>query len=340
MAPSRAATARWAQKHAENLFQYPRDREAFLYALERGVGRDHALIVMRVEGEMNRFPKAPPMEWQPEWLWRMPDHFQPNRHPLHEEGAFYMVDYSSALAASLLLYAAERLSGRPIHVLDLCAAPGGKAIFASKAFEPEVLIANETQRPRVDTLIRNFVRCGIPNAAVWSMDPSVWGNKHRDSFDVVIVDAPCSGQSLLAKGMNAPGCWEPDTIEMNVGRQRRIMGHAVKCLRPGGFLLYSTCTFSRKENEKIVEWAVGLREGLEAVEVPALAFVRSNQSELPCYRVYPQMGYGAGAFMALLHLKGETTAGRTPLEFERARWRSGEPGPPPKGGQTISNKEA
>jgi 16S rRNA C967 or C1407 C5-methylase (RsmB/RsmF family) len=97
-------------------------------------------------------------------------------------------------------------------------------VFAFRAFKPELLACNETIKKRTGTLISNLARCKVENSAVWSADPAVYAKRAPEAFDLVIVDAPCSGQSLMAKGDQAPGAFTPHIIDMCVGRQRRITG--------------------------------------------------------------------------------------------------------------------
>ncbi|MFQ3586976.1 MAG: RsmB/NOP family class I SAM-dependent RNA methyltransferase [Fimbriimonadaceae bacterium] len=299
-------------RYAATLFPDESERRAFCRALTEGVTREQAIVVLDSRPEIGAFPRRPALDWQPEFVVRLADDFRPGRHPLHEKGAYYVLDLSSVFAATPLVH----LPRLPDRILDVCAAPGGKSVFAWRALlsqrsdlsrSPDddgnvALLANETIRKRTGTLIANFERCRIAGSAVGSADPSVWSRRCPAAFDLVMVDAPCSGQSLLAKGEEAPGCFQPAMIDMNVGRQRRIVGHSARCLRPGGFLLYMTCTFSKKENEGVVEWLLRQYPNLECVATPALAAFQSPYAEFPCYRLFPQSGLGAGAFSALLRL--------------------------------------
>ena len=120
------------------------------------------------------------------------------------------------------------------------------------------------------------------------------------SADVVIVDAPCSGQSLVARGRDAPGCFHPATINLNANRQRRILANAATCVAREGSLLYITCTYSEKENERNLEWFLNHFADFAAVPVPALSRHQSHLSSHPCYRLWPQETWGAGGFVARL----------------------------------------
>lgn len=307
------APPRLLRKQAEALFSDTVERDRFVKALMDAAAREQAIVVLRETPALREIPSIPPVSWQPSFVRRVPESFRPGKHWLHDEGAYYILDFSSVFAASPLLVI-PRERGTEFRVLDLCAAPGGKSIFANKALTPTLLVANETIRKRTGVLIENLRRCRVQTSHVWSADPAVWGDRYPEEFDLVIVDAPCTGQSLLAKGMDAVGCFSPQMIDMNVGRQRRIIGNAARCVRPGGWMLYCTCTFSRKENEKVIEWLIGQAPEFEAVEVPFLKEFRTQHSKLPAYRLFPHQGLGAGAFTCLLRHTGQPPEHRSALE--------------------------
>ncbi len=303
-------------KQAEALFGTTPERDRFVEAMLEGHARELAIIVMRDDPALRTFPRLSPESWQPEFVHRIDPEFRAAKHPLHQKGAFYSLDFSSVFSASAMMAIEEP----PTRVLDLCAAPGGKSIFAYRLFHPEITICNEAIRKRTGSLIANLTRCRIEGSRVWSADPSVYAKRWPDAFDLVMVDAPCSGQSLVAKGDPAPGAFTPHMIDMNVGRQRRILGNAARCVRPGGYLFYSTCTFSLKENEKVLAWLLQEYPEFEAVEAPALAEFRSGYASFPCYRLFPQYGLGAGSFAGLLRRAGEPTAHRPSLEDLPGSW--------------------
>jgi 16S rRNA C967 or C1407 C5-methylase (RsmB/RsmF family) len=311
-------------RQARSLFDDSAEIDAFTTALLEGTTRGLSILVLEEKTELGAFPKMRALPWQPEWAMRLREPFRPGAHPLHAKGAYYSLDFSSVFAASAML----AIKVPPVRVLDVCASPGGKSVFAWRAFlrdgdpESRVLICNETIRKRCGTLIENLKRCKIAGSSVGSADPSVWAKKAAEQFDLVLVDAPCSGQSLLAKGEVAEGCFHPTMIDMNVSRQRRIVGNAVHCIRPGGHLLYMTCTFSKQENEKLIAWVLREHPFLEAVEVPELLEHRSTYADFPCYRLFPQSGLGAGAFSCLLRHTGEPPAHREALEELPLFWRA------------------
>jgi 16S rRNA C967 or C1407 C5-methylase (RsmB/RsmF family) len=122
----------------------------------------------------------------------------------------------------------------------------------------------------------------------------------EDLGDVVIVDAPCSGQSLLGRGKESPGCFHPATINMNSNRQKRILANSAAVVSPGGYLAYLTCTYSMKENEEVVRWFLKKFPMFAPQKVDALAGHESCYCEFPCYRLWPHDGEGAGGFAAIL----------------------------------------
>ncbi len=246
------------------------------------------------------------LNWLPPFVTRLAPGAEPGKLAGHQAGDFYSLDFSSVFAASVLLdVAADRNGEEGPRVLDLCAAPGGKSLFASLALGPSFLLANEVVGKRLGMLRHNLKRCGAANACTQRLDPAELAAAAPGAFDVVIVDAPCSGQSLLMKGIENPGCFHPATIKHNVRRQRRILANAGACVAPGGWMMYSTCTFAPEENERNVSWFLKQRPEFRVVEAPRLTPWRSALADdFPCYRLYPQDGLGAGAFTVLLKKEG------------------------------------
>jgi 16S rRNA C967 or C1407 C5-methylase (RsmB/RsmF family) len=187
------------------------------------------------------------------------------------------------------------------------------------------LICNEVIRKRTGMLISNLERCKLPDVWVTTWDPAVWANRAREAFDLVLVDAPCSGQSLLAKGGEAEGCFHPKMVGMNASRQRRILANAAQCVAPGGHLLYMTCTFSPEENEKVILWFLKGHPDFQAEPVPRLAEFQTDRLEQAAYRLYPQMGWGAGAFTCLLKHSGALDMALPDLADLKPIWKSGDP---------------
>ncbi len=289
---------------AERLFDEPKERESFLSALIGGFGEAQTLVVLRDALPMQTFPKLKPASWQPDFLMRVQDSFRPGTHLLHDRGHYYVLDTSSAFAACSMLAIDEA----PRRVLDICSAPGGKAIFASRMWEGEPLekiICNDVNRRRTGSLMLNLERCKMERAMVTVHDPNWYARNTPDAFDLVMVDAPCSGQSLLAKGTEGASCFEKRLVAMNASRQKRIIANAARCVAPGGALLYMTCTFAPEENEDVIEWLIREFPEFEATPFHQAEEFRSSLSSHACYRVYPHQGLGAGMFSCLLTRAGE-----------------------------------
>lgn len=287
---------RSAEKVSRALFTEEGERRVFLDALFGGeLEKRTALILLGEETEELPFVTDTPPSWCPRFIRVTSPSVRPGAHRLHDEGEYYCLDLSSVFAATAL----SAISTTPDVVLDICSAPGGKGIFAWRMFHPELLFCNEAIGKRLGALISNLKRCAIRPVMVASADTSVYAELAPSSADLVIVDAPCSGQSLIGKGKESGGCFHPSTINVNANRQRRIIANSAACVHPGGYLAYMTCTFSREENEGIIEWFLRKFPAFEAVEVPALTQFRTVLSDHPAYRLFPQSGLGAGAFSAL-----------------------------------------
>ena len=216
----------------------------------------------------------------------------------YEKGYYYLLDLSSCWESSAL-----SLVPQPKRSLDLCAAPGGKTMLYYGRYQAQIShTANEVIATRRGILKQNVQRCALPNVSVTGLRPDQWA-KSGELFDLILVDAPCSGQSLLAKGVKNPGCLGAPAVKGNAKRQRGILLAAYECLGAGGYLLYSTCTYSPEENEKTMAYLLKRKDDLRAVELPLLADFRSHLCEFPAYRLLPTAGIGAGGFCCLLHRK-------------------------------------
>jgi 16S rRNA C967 or C1407 C5-methylase (RsmB/RsmF family) len=236
------------------------------------------------------------LDWQPEFVDRLPVGARPGQYPWHQQGYYYCLDFSSVFAASALL----AVPTQPELVIDVCAAPGGKSLFAWRSLHPQLLLSNEVIGKRLGMLISNLKRCQVKPVGVLNLDPQVLAQLLPQTAQVVIVDAPCSGQSLLAKGEKVPGCFHPVTINQNANRQKRILANAAQLVAPQGYLAYSTCTFSPAENEQVISWLLSRFPHFQPIFLPHLSTYQSHLTSLPCYRLWPSSGLGAGAFTMLL----------------------------------------
>lgn len=287
---------------AARLFENEADQEAFADEVLKTQPYRPALVWMRDRPADSGFKREDGPDWLPEFVDRLRRDQRPGKDERHEAGDYYCMAFSSAFEASVF----REVPSEPGVVVDVCASPGGKSVFAWRLLKPRRLIANEIIGKRLGPLIGNFKRCGIAPATVTSLDPARLAEQCPDAADLVIVDAPCSGQSLLAKGKSVTACFHNHVINHNRNRQRRILVNAVKMVKPGGYLAYITCTYADRENEGNVAWLLKNMSDFEAVEVPHLAAFRSHLTEHATYRLWPQQKMGPGGFTSLLRRKDET----------------------------------
>lgn len=282
-------------KLSRRLFADQTERERFVSALVDPQSFHPCILWCREKPDNLPFAIETPTAWQPEFVDRLALGTKPGQHSLHELGYYYCLDFSSVFAASSFLNLAA-----PIDlVFDICASPGGKSIFAWKALSPKLLISNEAIGKRIGAIVSNLKRCQIRSSIAINRDSKVLKETFPATSNLVIVDAPCSGQSLLAKGGKAPGCFHESTINKNANRQKRIIANSAGIVAPQGYLSYMTCTYSTEENEQVGEWFLKKFPQFEPVVVPHLAAYQSHLTDLPCYRMLPQDKLGAGAFTML-----------------------------------------
>jgi len=282
-------------KLSRRLFANADIQEKFIETLINPQPFQPCILWCQERPNISPFSVETPASWQPEFVDRLPLGEKPGKHPLHNQGDFYCLDFSSVFAAATLLTIERSLR----LVFDMCAAPGGKSIFAWKALQPDLLISNEVIGKRLGMLISNLKRCKINPSFVVNRDSSIFAEMIPLSSNLVLVDAPCSGQSLLAKGEKAPGCFHPTNINKCANRQKRIIANSAQVVAPQGYLAYMTCTYSPEENEEVCEWFLQRFPQFQAVEVSLLQNYQSHLSQMPCYRLFPQDRLGAGAFTVL-----------------------------------------
>ncbi|MDM9380028.1 RsmB/NOP family class I SAM-dependent RNA methyltransferase [Chlorogloeopsis sp. ULAP01] len=282
-------------KLTKRLFHNIEEQEKFVEALINPKPFHPCILWCQEKPEVSGFVVEQPELWQPHFVDRLLLGEKPGQTILHQQGYFYCLDFSSVFAASILLEINQSVK----LVFDMCAAPGGKSIFAWKLLQPELLISNEVIGKRLGMLISNLKRCHISPSIVVSRDSSFFAEKIPLSNDLVIVDAPCTGQSLLAKGEKVPGCFHPSAINKSANRQKRIIANSAQIVSPQGYLAYMTCTYSSEENEEVCEWLLKKFPQFQAVEVKHLKDYQSHLTNIPCYRMFPQHSLGAGAFTVL-----------------------------------------
>lgn len=216
------------------------------------------------------------------------------RHPYYYAGLYYVQEPSAMLPAALLdVRPGER-------VLDLCAAPGGKATeLGSRLAGEGVLVANDRSNSRAKALLKNLELHGIPNMIVCSEEPKKLLEKFPDFFDKILVDAPCSGEGMFRREPSVIRSYQEHGPAYYAAVQTEILDAAVQMLKPGGRLLYSTCTFSEKENEEVLLAMLKKCPMLRLVPVHVPGAV--SLPSLPgCARLFPHLAEGEGHFAALL----------------------------------------
>ncbi|GHV66055.1 rRNA cytosine-C5-methyltransferase [Bacteroidia bacterium] len=224
--------------------------------------------------------------------------------PLFHAGIYYVQEASSMFLAHVLKQVLEQiLPQKPLRVLDLCSAPGGKATLAASILPPDtLLIANEMVGSRAAVLKENIIRWGHNNITVTHNAPSDFA-RMTGLFDVIFVDAPCSGEGMFRKDKQAIEEWSEDNLRMCSNRQKQILSSIWDCLKPDGTLIYSTCTFNPGENEEVVEWMLRTFDA-HSVELrhPFEGIVSTDKPPFSV-RFYPHKLQGEGFFMSVIQKK-------------------------------------
>lgn len=229
--------------------------------------------------------------------------------PAMHQGLYYVQDASSMFTAHVV--GQLTADGLPCLLLDSCAAPGGKTTAAISALpEGSVVVANEYDPRRCSVLRENLAKWGYPCVAVTQGDTRRFAERTAETFDIVLADVPCSGEGMMRKEAVAAEQWSLRLIEECAERQRVIVDNVWRALRPGGYLVYSTCTFNRAENEEVVEYLIG-RYGAESIEIVTAddwGIEKGVATAAHCYRFIPGRIRGEGLFMAVLRKPGEAAA--------------------------------
>ncbi len=228
-------------------------------------------------------------------------------HPLHHAGAFYVQDPSAMAPVA----AASEIIWPGMKVLDMCAAPGGKTSqLASLLCGEGVLVSNEIVPARARILMGNVERMGVKNAVVTNLSPEDLALDYEEYFDFVLCDAPCSGEGMFRKYEVACEEWSEENVLLCAERQKDILENAAKTVGGGGYLMYSTCTFSKEENEDVISSFLEKHHEFQLVPVlESVVAVTAEAIGLGCARrFYPHINDGEGQFLALLK-KEEGPAG-------------------------------
>ena len=241
----------------------------------------------------------------------------PGRHPYYHAGLYYIQEPSAMLPGKVL--GAEPGD----RVLDICAAPGGKSVQIAAAMKGSgILVSNDINSERVKALVKNIELCGIRNAVVLNESPEKLAQSFEGYFDRILIDAPCSGEGMFRKDESAARSWESFKCERCTLLQEPILHYADRMLRPGGTLVYSTCTFSPEEDEQMIAGFMREHPGYELAEIPKVAGIEGGRPQwasgndavygeygkydgfLRTARLWPHRLRGEGHFVAKLVKSG------------------------------------
>ena len=257
-------------------------------------------------GDLSRFSLAP-VPWCPTGFY-YDAASRPGLSPYHAAGLYYLQEPSAMAPAELL----DPQPGE--RVLDLCAAPGGKSTqLAGKLLGKGLLVCNEINAKRAKILSGNMERLGISNALVLNEHPKKLTERFAGYFDKILVDAPCSGEGMFRKEEAAVTDWTEDTNAICANRQLEILASAAGMLRPGGRLVYSTCTFSPVENEGVISEFLWKNPDFSVEKLDVLFFSPGRPDWVPnpapglehTFRLWPHRLLGEGHYAAVLRRTGD-----------------------------------
>lgn len=220
------------------------------------------------------------------------------KHPLHHAGAFYVQEPSAMFTVNAHEFKGDEM------VLDMCSAPGGKTIQIANRLPNGVLVSNEINRERCSILFSNIERMGLENVVITNDSPKNIANAYANCFDVVLVDAPCSGEGMFRRGEQVVKEWNKNLPQMCAERQQSILENANIALKQNGFLIYSTCTYSLEENEDTINKFIA-KHNYKLVNIDENLPRGINMPE--AVRLYPHRGRGEGQFVAVLQKLEENT---------------------------------
>ena len=255
------------------------------------------------------FDGAVPVPWSP-WGFLLPERPVFTLDPLFHAGCYYVQDSSAMMVGEIFRRCLDRTEAPHPAVLDLCAAPGGKTTDLAASLRERFgdafsLVSNEVMKKRFGVLRSNVRNWGDPRVGVLSRDPA--GFRSGPVFDLIVADVPCSGEGMFRKEEKAVEDWSPETVDFCAARQRRILSDIWPSLRPGGILVYSTCTFNRLENDGNVAWAAAELGGevLDFGSYPSVFRTRCG------YSLLPGLVPGEGQYVAAIRKSGKPSPHRT-----------------------------
>ena len=267
---------------------------AFLHALEEPPVKGIRLNPLKPTDEAFQYCSEKKIPWADDGFY-LPENSGAGASILHAAGAFYIQEPGAMLPAAVL-------NAKPGEIiLDLCAAPGGKSTQIGCVMQGRgTLVCNEPVPKRAQILSGNIERLGIPNAVVTCEWPDRLATRWPEAFDAVLVDAPCSGEGMFRRDPETRTEWTPEKAEGCAARQREILSAAARLVRPGGRLIYSTCTYNPAENEENARWFTDQFNTyhLESFTLPGIDAPKGF------YTCYPHRLRGEGQFAALFRREG------------------------------------
>jgi 16S rRNA C967 or C1407 C5-methylase (RsmB/RsmF family)/NOL1/NOP2/fmu family ribosome biogenesis protein len=225
--------------------------------------------------------------------------------PLFHSGAYYVQEASGMFVSYALKHIADL--NQKLKVLDLCAAPGGKSTLVQSLISPKsLLLSNEVIKTRIPVLTQNITKWGRANGIVSNNDPAHF-KRIPGFFDILMIDAPCSGSGLYRKDPEAASSWSTELVKLCSQRQQRILSDAWECLKEDGFLIYSTCSYSKEENEDILDFLLN-QYSCKTIDLKPDPFfniieTKSDLAGAIGYRFYPDKLRGEGFFLAVIQKK-------------------------------------
>ena len=329
-------------------------KDTFVRYIEEAIGHENALVAFSAFEE----PASTAVRYNPFKLcgmmegrrvpWAEHGYILPERpvftlDPLFHAGAYYVQDSSSMFvgyAFRKMLSEIQLPQGRPLRVLDLCAAPGGKTTDMAASLREAVggqfiLVANEVMKARVGILADNVALWGDPNVVVTCDDPAAFGAL-PGFFDIIVTDVPCSGEGMFRKDEEAVQQWSEDNVSLCEARQRRILADVWPSLKEGGVLVYSTCTFNRRENDGNVEW-ISSELGARMLTTDDMlggmpGVIKTDRG----YSLVPGHVEGEGQYCAILRKTSDVVLNDAPVRSRKAP-RQAKPTPVPDGLQRLLN---
>lgn len=272
----------------------------------------------KIQPESLIFPDIPSLSATDCIPWCKWGHYLPRRpafalDPCWHAGAYYVQESSSMFIAAA--YRTLAAIAPPKCMLDLCAAPGGKStLWRTLLPDDALLVANEPVRQRANILAENLTKWGHPGTIVTQAYPATFSSL-EGIFDLIAADVPCSGEGMFRKDQQARDEWSPEAVKRCAARQREILREVWPALREGGFLVYSTCTFNREENEDIVSFIINeLGASPLSIETDSQWNIAGDTTKrhLPVYHFFPHRTTGEGLFLALLRKKSSDDNAASP----------------------------